>query len=442
MRLSLRGIYLNILKRPKVLLIASVSTTILFLAAYAFLFGDYAAKAKILITDTASGGGGAAEDKVSAKALRTTAEVLKSRFLMEEVVEQLNLEDTFGKGNAVNKLLSIVKTKPVRGTDIIEISVRLRRPELATHIANAICKVIITDSVKNKFSFEKDMLSWLTEQSSSIRKELESAAERLREFKRSAGVIDLAAEHDAMWMRIEGLRNNLAIARTKRQDSDMAYNEIKGYVESGSSLEEIPYVQNDSEYKKMKLQQEALDKEKQDFLGLYQPSHPSVVEIDEKLSKLRLSIPARAKEIIEGVKQGYEVPKAKEEELQALIKKESDELLSLEEKLDKYNAFADDIKEKETAYNAFLKRIEDGFGSGVLMIRQVELLEQAYLPRKKEGPSVFLVIVTGLLVGFILGGIYNIIKDEKISFHKKETSSAHKDKGMYIERVKEEEQEK
>ena len=40
-------------------------------------------------------------------------------------------------------------------------------------------------------------------------------------------MLDLAAEHDAMWMRVEGLRNSLAVARTQRQDADMAYNKIK-----------------------------------------------------------------------------------------------------------------------------------------------------------------------------------------------------------------------
>jgi hypothetical protein len=116
----------------------------------------------------------------------------------------------------------------------------------------------------------------------------------------------------------------------------------------------------------------------------------------------------------------------------------------LEERLDEYKSLLSLLREKETVYKAFIKKTEEGFGSG-LKTQQISLLEQAYLPTRTDMPPVAFIIFCGVVLGLIATILYNSLSKnggEVLTEKKIETTAKAKEKGMYIERVRHEEDKK
>lgn len=446
--LNLKVVILKLFRRPKVLISASIIAVIFCLAVSKFLLSAYyVAAARILVSTDIIGEGGAEEELLlSDRVLNTTVEVLKSRDFIREVVKELNLEDAFGKSIAVDRVVSMVRIRPVEGTDIIEISVRSNKAELATLIANAMSKVVITHSARDRFSFENDIVSWISEKSSVMKKELEDSRTRLQEFKESAGVADLETGYDTAMQRLIGLEQDLDAARMEREKLESTRANIENFLKSGKRLEELPLVMNDADFKQMQSKYDYNKTMVKELLKTYQPSHPQVAELTEEISRLEVSLDARAKEIVNDIEIGYKTAKAEEETLQKIVDEQNKKVLNLEKKINEYKMLLYDLREKEAIFNTFLEEIKKEYIGG-LRLQQLSLAEQAYLPRRKEGPPTPKVIFIGLLLGMATTIAYNIWKDKDTLFiektkvsppKEKEKITPPKGKGMYIERVTEE----
>lgn len=446
--LNLKGLVLKLLKGPKVLILASIISVILCLAISKLLLStDYVARAKILVSTDIIGAGGAEEELLIAeRVLNTTVEFLKSRDFIKGVVKELNLEDAFGKSEAVDKVLPMVRIRPLKGTDIIEISVRSKKAELATLIANAMSKVVITESAKDRFSFENDIVAWVSEKTKAMREGLEDSRRRLQKFKESTGAADVEIEYNTTTQRLTELQQNLSAIRTERQRFESAYASIEDLLRAGKNLEELPQVMNDPDFKQMQSKYNYNKKMAEELLKKYLPNHPEVTALTAELTELEVSMDSRAKEMVKDIERSYKSAKAEEEKLQKIAEDENKIILGMEERLNEYKTLQEDLKEKEAVFNTFLEKLKEEF-VGDLRVQQLSLAEQAYLPQKKESPAAGLVVLTGLLVGMAAGLAYNMLKDKETLFIEKTKVRPPEEKtridlpkakgGMYIERVKE-----
>lgn len=444
--LNLKILISKLFKRPKVLMVASLIAVVLCLIVSKFILSThYLATGKILVSTNIIGEGNAKEELLfTDRILNTTAELLRSRNFIKGVVEELNLEDAFGGPAAVDRVASMLRVRPISGTNIIELSVRSKKAELATLIANTMCKVIITHSAKERFSFEKDVVSWISKKTANMKKKLQDSRARLLEFKESVGIVDLEKTHNTAIQQLAELEYSLSDARKSREELEPSYANMEKVLEPKKLLEEPLPMISDSNYKQLQSKYDYLKGMIEELLVKYQPSHPKVVELKEEFSRVKVSLDARARELLNN----YKTIKAKEDELQKMVDQENKKILKLEEVVNEYKRLLDDLKEKEALFNTFLEKMEREFVGG-LRTEQLSLAEQAYLPQKRQGPPGGLVILIGILIGMAATWLYNVLKDgerlfiEKMRVSPPEQKTAPppaKGKGMYIERVAEKEE--
>lgn len=79
---------------------------------------------------------------VSQKIVVTYSEIIKSRKVLEQVIERLELSYSY------NQLLSMVVSAPLNETEILDITVTNTDPELAADIANTIANVFIKEVIR------------------------------------------------------------------------------------------------------------------------------------------------------------------------------------------------------------------------------------------------------------------------------------------------------
>ena len=79
---------------------------------------------------------------LSQKIVVTYGEIVKSRIVLEQVIDRLDLDMTY------NQLLSNTTSQPVGSTEILRISVQNEDPEVASLIANTISDVFVKEVMR------------------------------------------------------------------------------------------------------------------------------------------------------------------------------------------------------------------------------------------------------------------------------------------------------
>lgn len=129
----------TIIKRRlgKILVVAVISAVAIFLYTKVFVPKQYVSSGKIIVNNRRTEGTSITNDEInSAKGLTEVYSiVIKSDPIMNQVIDNLNLDLTS------EKLQSMVTVSSVNGTQVMSISAKTLKPEVAAQIVNEILNV-------------------------------------------------------------------------------------------------------------------------------------------------------------------------------------------------------------------------------------------------------------------------------------------------------------
>ncbi|MCX5715733.1 MAG: Wzz/FepE/Etk N-terminal domain-containing protein [Candidatus Omnitrophica bacterium] len=107
---------------------------------------------------------------------KTQSEIIKSRFLLGKVVDELSLDKdikgTLKKEKAINKLQKRVDVSLVRDTNLIRLTVEDKSASRSADIANSLAKFYVEWASETRRSKAKGAYSFLGTQAETVEKEL------------------------------------------------------------------------------------------------------------------------------------------------------------------------------------------------------------------------------------------------------------------------------
>ncbi|TFI51778.1 polysaccharide biosynthesis tyrosine autokinase [Mastigocladus laminosus UU774] len=180
--------------------------------------------------------------------LETQAVIVNSHPMLQEVITALDLKDEQGK--IIDPELLKINVKPIVGTDVLKVSYTSNDPELAAAIVNQLMKSYVENNIQTNRAQVSAAGDFIKEQLPNSRRELERAAEALRQFKIQNRVIQLAEESSAAIDIISKLDQEMnqikaALADVTAQEAQIAsqLNVSENQAVTVASLSQIPGVQ-------------------------------------------------------------------------------------------------------------------------------------------------------------------------------------------------------
>ncbi|RAM51866.1 MAG: lipopolysaccharide biosynthesis protein [Hapalosiphonaceae cyanobacterium JJU2] len=180
--------------------------------------------------------------------LETQAVIVNSHPMLQEVITALDLKDEQGK--IIDPELLKINVKPIVGTDVLKVSYASNDPELAAAIVNQLMKSYVENNIQTNRAQVSAAGEFIKEQLPNSRRELERAAEALRQFKIQNRVIQLAEESSAAIDIISKLDQEMnqikaALADVTAQEAQIAsqLNVSENQAVTVASLSQIPGVQ-------------------------------------------------------------------------------------------------------------------------------------------------------------------------------------------------------
>lgn len=385
-------------------------------------------------------------DTRSEQYYETQFEILRSRSIIEAVIDELDLvrnasfrgsaddskglmglvrEDTSQKTtdprqDTVENYARNLLVDPVPKTQLVHVHFDSEDPEMAASIANAHAQAYIGSILSAREDVTQSAASWMTERLEGLKQQLLESEARLQEFREQEQLIDADGVKSLPAREINDLTARLVDARRKYSVARIAYLQV--FPDSGAApdnLSSVPAVQDDSVVQRFQEDEAEAAQTVAELGNRYGPKHPKMIAAQEQLAKTRENLNRQQSSVADRIRRDYEAARS--------------EVVALEQALDTAKAQYQDIGRKESKladlqqevdtnrelYEIFYSRIKETVQTLDLEAANVRVLTAAIVPNEPYKPRKSLIVAMvfvvvfgfGVIAAFFLEGLDNTVRN-------------------------------
>lgn len=363
---------------------------------------------------------------------QTQYKILKSRNLARRVIRQMKLDsnpefttkengaqaraesflkadETFKKqdidAELVDGFIKRIEVAPQQKSRLVNVSFTSYDPELAAKVSDAIARSYIDLTIESKFESTQQAREWLEMQLGAMKAKVEQAEEKLNEYAAKNQIIFLDKEgkgtetENIVTKKLSELSTELTAATADRIQREALHNEIKsGNPESSSLVMANPLVVS------LKKDLAALESEYSQNLKIYKPDYPKMVKLRELADQVRKKIDVETGRVVTSLRKDYEAALKRENYLKTAIEKQKGEALDLNSRSVQYQILKRETDTNNELYNGLLQRLKETGISASLTTSNIQILDQAEIPKAPYKPKRVLNIILSVIVG-LFGGV-------------------------------------
>ena len=354
-----------------------------------------------------------AEDLRYPDALRTIEQTLKSRTVLERVVETLKLaqDPTFvgtpaqepTKEELAGVLDRLVTVRLRKGTRLLDVIVTHPNPQLAARIANSVVADFVSLGYEQNSTVTEEATSFLSKEGRRLKLKLEESEKALQTFRDQSKSVSLEERNDIVSARLKELNGKL----TEVNSSTLRFKAELAQVEKlGSNVEAllvVPAVNADAGVAQAKT---FLSKLESDFASLkqrYKEAHPKYTQMASEMETWRTALTNAVLKVPQSFRSAYESTLASERALQEELTKQEQVSRQLTKDLTDYQRLARDMESNRTMYDGVQQRLKEATLTAELKPSKVKMNARALAPTLPFSPKKTELMIRGSLAGLVLG---------------------------------------
>jgi succinoglycan biosynthesis transport protein ExoP len=364
----------------------------------------------------------------------TQVEILRSRPIVETVIESLQLVDDRafdhaekdgnnwknwlpfsltspsgkpGRGDqrsAIDAYYKSLTVEPVRNTQLVNIHFESIDPLLAASVANKHAEAYIDSVIDQRAGLTDSAASWMLERISGLQSNLLESERRLQEYREEEQLIDAEGLKSLPAREINELSSRLVEVRSELSQAKIAYDQI--YRGGRVPLDDLGGIPAILEYEGVqKLQQiEAQAQRRVAELGnRYGPEHSKMIAAQSELAKASDNLRHQRRLVADAIRMEYEAALAEESELVRALERAKKQYQAIGRKESK---LLDLMRERDTnreLYELFYDRISETAIAGDLETPPARIVSPAVVPAKPGKPRKGVIISLSFAISLILG---------------------------------------
>jgi succinoglycan biosynthesis transport protein ExoP len=428
--------YWLVLKRRWIAVVGVFGSVLTFSSVCAFsLRPVYQAQASLLIkTDRTSSLTGLGGDvgrleplMIQSSPVDTQAQIVKSVPVLQETIRTLDLKDDAGNPLRIEDLDQALTVVNAKGTDILDIYYADYDPQLAAKVVNTLIKIYIKHNIQANRAQAVSAGKFIWEQLPKTEQAVKQAESDLRKFKEQNKVVVLQQEAAEAVSAISRLDEQITSVKAQlvnvTAQSKKLQQQIK--LESQKSityaeLSQIPGTQQ------LLTQLQKLQADLAIARTKFQPSHPTVVDLEQQVAALNKVLQERIRQVagpnqqvplkdlqIGGVRQALIQDLATTEKIRIGLEKQIAQLINTRNAYKQRASILPKLEETQRELERKLKAAQTTYETLLIRMQQVNVAEHqnignasiispALVPDKPSGPRKLLLIAAGAILGALL----------------------------------------
>lgn len=356
---------------------------------------------------------GSADYWSSQEYLATQLQLLRSRYLAEEVVRDLGLHrdrkftgrSGLSVAAAAEILLGNIGAELGKNSRTLKISVSDPRPATAQLLANSVADAYVRQNLDRKRASTVEAVEWLTKQLGSIQTDLERSEMALHQFKIDNNVLslDLDERQNVIANQITRLTEELTTTKTQRmhlEERERTIDALRG--RDPLDLPGPPIVDLEL-INQLKATYATLREEEGDLSSRYADQHPKRLAVAQRLRATREDIEREVNNLLAGCREELGIQRRTEGQIAAELARITQDALELNAKEYQYRSLEREKNNAEKLYALVLQRTRETDLTRAEYANNIWVLDRAELPRRASSPRVTLNLAVAAGLSILLG---------------------------------------
>ncbi len=326
----------------------------------------------------------------------------KKDSLSENVMKDTNIKTDKDK---ITEILSKhVELNPLRNSSIAKVSYTSKNPVLSKMIVNTLAEAYIEQILEMNMQSTNYSVKWMKEKADEERVKLESSEKRLQEYMKRNNIITIENRIAVIPEKLSELSTQVTRAETKKKELEVLYNKTKNLSNNPKNSETLKFIASDPTIQSLRLQMLKARRYIAELSKKYGKKHPQMKKAIEDLKILNQKRKQEINRVVKTQKNEYELALSNEESLKNLLLKTKGEAIRLNEKFIQYRILEREVGANRLLYDALIKKIKEKRVTEQSQRVNVLIVEKADTPEFPSSPKKLLNILLGTLVG-LFGGV-------------------------------------
>jgi len=305
----------------------------------------------------------------------------------------------------VSRFIDRITVTPIRSSRLVDISMEAKNPENAAIMSNALVQAYIDHNLEIKLSAAKNAVLWLSERIGEQRKKVEDAEKALLTYKEKNEIItnfSSDAEHITA-QKLAQLNAQVIDSGARRVEAETRYLQALKLKDSPDMLNSIPEVIDNklvSEIKKMEVD---LYTKMSELSKKYGRNHPKMVAINLELEDLNKSKITAVNQIINSLRNEYELALAREESLKKALAQQKKESLRMNKMAIQYGVLQREAESSRNMYDMLINRFKETSLTEEMKTGNIRIIDRAEMSNKPDRPRTKQNIILAIIIGLSLG---------------------------------------
>jgi polysaccharide biosynthesis transport protein len=360
----------------------------------------------------------------------TQVKIVASNPLIQETITSLNLKDDKDKPLTIDAFIGKLKVEALKGTDVLQVSYSDNNPDLAAKVVNKLMDVYIRENRGANKEEAVTARKFIEAQIPEASRAVQRAESIFRRFKEKNKVIALQEEASEAVKTISKLEEQIAQTQAQLVDATAKSQKLQEQAKidsqesvSVASLSQIPGIQQ--VVTQLQEAQSELEVERTKF----QPGHPKIINLEEKVSALNSLLEGRVQQSVGNSgtvsKGNLQIGELRQNLIQEYARSEAQrvglarQVSSLSSKWLSYKQRANvlpqleqtqrelerQLKAAQTTYETLLAKRQEMLVAENQTVANARIISPALVPDKPTSNKKNLAIAGGGIVGIMLGVI-------------------------------------
>lgn len=305
-----------------------------------------------------------------------------------------------GAAGAIQGALTV---KPVRNSQLLEVSFESHDPKMAALIPNALAELYITADMEARVKARERATTFLAEQSKELRKKVIASEQALQDFRDREQILDVKGVSLAGASRqLEELTTSLVQARRARADAEAALNQVAAAQSGGGSIESLPAVLRHPLIQRAKEREAEAVRTVENASKRYGSEHPRMIAAQAELRAAQQNLRRELDTVVASLGKELEVARENEAAIARALQHAKVDIQSFNRKEFQLTALEREVAANRQLYELFIQRSKESNVSDELQNPVARVIDPAVVPTAASGPDKRRIVLVSVLAALAI----------------------------------------
>ena len=302
---------------------------------------------------------------------------------------------------AINRLLAGLRVVPVRDSRIVDVSFASANPNLSAEIVNTLARAYIDQDLAFRRRSSQDAFDWLRERVAQQRRAVEASELALQRYQEEHDAVSLNERQNIVVQELADLNTAATRATTVRIDKEARYREMQSVQDDPQALDRFPEILGNAFIQQQKMRLADLRSNESDLAEELGDLHPDLIAIRSVIGGTEAGLRGEVAKIVDSVRTDFEVARNQEQRLNDALERQRTAALAMNHAGIEFGVLAREAESARGIYESLLQRADETGITSELQTSAIRIVDAAEVPLRPFSPRRGRTVLFGFASGVL-----------------------------------------